>query len=178
MPYVDYINLMSYDLVSGYDTITGHHTPLYSTPQQPESSDNAIRFLDSLGVPLQKVAMGVAFYGRIFGPADSINNGLYRPGRFLRGVSFKDQARVLSPDSGYVYHWDPVAQAPYLYNASQKLFFTFDDSLSIREKTKYVLDKRLGGIMFWQLMDDRFSNGLLDIIDNTKRQWLQDHKQR
>lgn len=177
VPYVDFINLMSYDLVSGYDTISGHHTPLYSTPQQVESSDNAIRFFDSVGVPLQKVSMGVAFYGRIFGPADSINNGLYRPSRFLRGVSFKDQDRVLSPDSGYVYHWDPVAQAPYMYNASKKLFFTFDDTLSIRVKTRYVMDKHLGGIMFWQLMDDRFGNGLLDVIDNTKRQWLLDHKQ-
>ena len=33
-PLVDKVNLMSYDLVNGNSTITGHHTPLYSTPQQ------------------------------------------------------------------------------------------------------------------------------------------------
>jgi chitinase len=168
--YVDGINLMSYDLVSGYDTVSGHHTPLYSTSQQVESTDHAIRFLDSVGVPLDKVAIGVAFYARIFEHADSINDGLYRPCRFKRGVSYRDIYTVLSEDSGYVSHWDPIARAPYRYNAGQQLFATFDDSLSITLKTRYAMDKHLGGIMFWQLADDRFTNGLLDVIDNTKKE--------
>lgn len=168
-PLVNYINLMTYDLVSGYDTISGHHTPLYSTPQQVESTDHAVRYLDSIGVPRKKIAIGVAFYARIFEGADSINDGLYRPCRFKKGVSYKDQATVFSKDSGYVAHWDPIAKAPYMYNAREKLFVTYDDTLSIRLKTRYVLDKHLGGIMFWQLPDDRYSDGLLDVIDNTKR---------
>ena len=175
-PRVNYINLMSYDLVSGYDTVSGHHTPLYSTPGQVESTDHAVRYLDSIGVPLRKIAIGVAFYARIFNGVDSINNGLYRPCRFFRGVPYRDQARVLSPDSGYVMHWDPVAQAPYMYNARQHYFVSYDDSLSIRLKTQYAMDKRLGGIMFWQLPEDRFTDGLLDVIDNTKKAWLQDPK--
>lgn len=172
-PRVSYINLMTYDLVSGYDTITGHQTPLYSTPQQVESTDHAVRFLDSVGVPPAKLAIGLAFYARIFGNVDSVNNGLYRPCRFRNGVSYKDQARVLSADNGFVFHWDPVAQAPYMYNAAQKLFVTFDDTLSVRLKTEYALDHHLGGIMFWQLPEDRFTGGLLDVIDNTKKEWLQ-----
>lgn len=169
-PRVNFVNLMTYDLVSGYDTVTGHHTPLYSTPFQLESTDHAVRYLDSVGVPRSKLAIGVAFYARIFENADSINNGLYRPGRFKRGVSFRDQATVLSKDSGFVYHWDPIAKAPYMYNAAQKLFVTFDDTLSIRLKTQYALEQHLGGIMFWQLAEDRFTNGLLDIIDDTKKE--------
>ena len=169
-PRVDYINLMSYDLVNGYSTKTGHHTALYSTPEQLESTDHAVRYLDSIGVPLSKVAIGLAFYARVFENVDSINNGLYQSCRFLRGVSYKDQATLLSPDNGYVYHWDPVAQAPYAYNARQRLFASFDDSTSIRLKTQYALRKKLGGVMFWQLTEDRFSGGLLDVIDNTKKQ--------
>ena len=175
-PRVNYINLMSYDLVSGYDTVSGHHTPLYSTPQQVESTDHAIRYLDSIGVPLSKIAIGVAFYARIFDHVDSIDNGLYRPCRFYRGIPYRDQARVFSPDSGYVYHWDPVAKAPYMYNARRQHFVSFDDSLSVRLKTQYAMDKRMGGIMFWQLQEDRFTGGLLDVIDNTKKEWLQDPK--
>ncbi|HTI08939.1 MAG TPA: glycosyl hydrolase family 18 protein [Puia sp.] len=169
-PLVNYINLMTYDLVSGYDTISGHHTPLYSTPQQVESTDHAVRYLDSVGVPLKKIAIGVAFYARIFEGADSINNGLYRPCKFKRGVSFKDQATVFSKDSGYVAHWDPIAKAPYMYNAREKLFVTYDDTMSIRLKTRYALDKHLGGVMFWQLPEDRYSGGLLDVIDNTRKE--------
>jgi chitinase len=43
MPLTDRVNLMSYDLVSGFSKISGHHTPLYSTPQQVESVDNGVK---------------------------------------------------------------------------------------------------------------------------------------
>ncbi|HEY4111001.1 glycoside hydrolase family 18 protein [Puia sp.] len=168
-PLVDYINLMSYDLINGYSTKTGHHTGLYSTPQQVESVDHAVRWLEAAGVPLKKVAIGMAFYARLFQGADSVNNGLYRPCHFYRGVSYRDQATKLSADSGYVYHWDSVAQAPYKYNAKDQIFASFDDTTSIRLKTEYALRKKLGGVMFWQLTEDNFfSGGLVDVIDNTK----------
>lgn len=168
-PLVDYINLMTYDLVGGYSKRTGHHTPLYSTPEQVESTDHCVRWLDSAGVPLRKLVIGMAFYARIYAVDDSSNNGLYQPGHFFRGVSYRDQATVLSPDSGYVYHWDSTAQAPYMYNAQRRQLVTFDDSVSIRLKTEYAIGKRLGGVMFWQLADDRyFSGGLLDVIDHTR----------
>lgn len=168
MPMLDRVNLMTYDLVHGYSTVTGHHTPIYSTPYQQESADNAIRFLDSIGIPRNKLVIGAAFYARIFENVDSVNNGLYQAGTFKRGVPFKAYPNVFAKDSGFVYHWDPVAQAPWLYNAAQKLFVTFDDTTSMRLKTAYAVDNKLNGIMFWQLGEDRFSNGLLDVIYNEK----------
>jgi chitinase len=169
-PLVNYINLMTYDLVNGYAITTGHHTPLYSTPQQVESTDHAVRYLDSVGVPLHKIAIGLAFYGRVFNGVDSINNGLYQPCHFYRGVSYRDQASWLSADSGWTYHWDPIAQAPWSYNARKGLMASYDDTASVRLKTLYALHKGLGGVMFWQLTEDRFfSGGLLDAIDDAKR---------
>jgi len=32
---------------------------------------------------------------------------------------------------------------------------TFDDSISIKLKTQYAMQQKLGGIMFWQLTDDK-----------------------
>lgn len=169
-PLVDYINLMTYDLVNGYATTTGHHTPLYSTPEQVESTDHAVRYLNSIGVPPGKIAIGFAFYARVFKDVDTVNNGLYRPCHFYRGVSYRDQATWLSADSGWTYHWDPIAQAPWSYNAGKRLMASYDDSTSVRLKTLYALHKGLGGVMFWQLTDDRFfSGGLLDVIDQTKK---------
>jgi chitinase len=168
MPLLDRVNLMTYDLVHGFSSVTGHHTPIYSTPQQKESADNAVRFLDSIGIHKNKLVIGAAFYARIFENVDSVNNGLYRSGKFKRGVPFKAYPNVLTRDSGYVYHWDPVAQAPWLYNAGQKLFVTYDDTTSMRLKTAYAIKQNLNGIMFWQLDDDTFSNGLLDVIYEEK----------
>jgi chitinase len=112
--------------------------------------------------------IGAAFYARIFENVDSANNGLYQPGKFKRGVPYKAFPKVLSPDSGFVYHWDPVAKAPWMYNAAQKLFVTYDDTASLRLKTAYAADKKLNGIMFWQLGEDTFANGLLDAIYSEK----------
>jgi chitinase len=163
-PNVDRINLMTYDLANGYSTVTGHHTPLYSTPGHIESTDHAVHLLDSLGVPAGKIAIGAAFYGRIFENVDSLDNGLFRPAHFRSGMDYKYFSRRLSADSGFVYHWDPVAQAPYLYNPQRRWFVTYDDTTSMRLKTRYALDHHLGGIMFWELGGDAFSEGLLEAI--------------
>ncbi|HLX90322.1 MAG TPA: glycosyl hydrolase family 18 protein [Puia sp.] len=172
MKYVDIVNLMTYDLVGGDDTVTGHHTSLYSTPSQLESTDHAIKLLDSIGVPRKKIAIGVAFYARIYQVTDTLNDGLYQPGKFYRGVSYKDYGKIFSEDSGYRFYWDSVALAPYKYNPAKKLFATYDDSSSIALKTKYAIDNGLYGIMFWQLADDSFTNGLLDVITATNKQYF------
>jgi chitinase len=168
MPLLDRVNLMTYDLVHGYSTVTGHHTPLYSTPQQRESTDNAIRYLDSIGIPRNKLVIGAAFYARIFENVDSVNNGLYQSGKFKRGIPFKKYPQEFTQANGYVHHWDPVAKAPWMYNAKQKFFVTYDDTTSMRLKTAYAVDQKLDGIMFWQLGDDTFSGGLLDAIYDEK----------
>jgi chitinase len=168
MKSVNYVNMMTYDLVSGFATKTGHHTALYSTEQQAESTDHAIQKLMSLKVPQSKIVIGAAFYARVFETPDTAS-GLYQPGKFVRGVSFKNFTTQLSPDSGFVSHWDDQAKAPFMFNPSQHLFVTYDDKRSIQLKTKYAMDKGLGGIMFWQLRDDVFAEGLLDAIDEAKR---------
>jgi chitinase len=165
---VDKVNVMSYDLVNGFSKISGHHTPLYSTPQQKESADNAVTKLMQAGVPANKIILGAAFYGRMFGVSDTTNNGLYLPARFYHGISYSRLFDTVSAGNGFVRYWDAVANAPYAFNPQRKIEVTFDDSLSIVRKTQYVITKKLGSIMFWQLMDDKFSGGLLDVIDKTK----------
>jgi chitinase len=171
MKKVNYVNMMTYDLVNGYSKITGHHTALYSTDKQTESTDNAVQRLLALGVPSKKIIIGAAFYGRMWEGVPDTASGLYQNGKFLTSISYKNFASGLSADSGFVYHWDEQAMAPYLFNPARHLFVTYDDKRSMQEKTKYALDKNLGGIMFWQLTGDVYSGGLLDAIDGTKHMY-------
>ena len=170
MKKVDRVNLMSYDLVSGFSPVSGHHTPLYSTPKQKESADNGIQMMLAAGVPASKIVIGAAFYGRLFEVTDTINNGLYLPGRFSHGFSFNRINDTLSTANGFVQYWDSIAHAPYAFNIQRRLLATYDDSVSIQLKTNYVIKNNLNGIMFWQLADDRFSAGLLHAIDKIKQQ--------
>lgn len=169
MKKVDRVNLMSYDLVDGYATATGHHTPLFSNSQEKESTDHAVDEMLSMGVPAQKIAIGAAFYAKVWQDVPDTSYGMYQQGNYKMGVSFKNFDTQLSQDSGFVYHWDSVAQAPFLYNPQQRIFATFDDRRSIALKIKYALDKGLNGIMFWQLHDDSFTDGLLNEIDKEKK---------
>ena len=169
MPLVDRVNLMSYDLVNGYSTTTGHHTPLYSTPQQIPSVDNGVRFLDSVGVAPGKIVIGAAFYARVFGGVPPQNQGLEQAGKFKQTFNYKDFTDSLSATRGFVSYWDDVAKAPYAYSARRQEFASFDNEKSIQLKTQYVRAKQLGGIMFWELTGDRPRNGLLDCLYQAAR---------
>jgi chitinase len=168
-PLVDKINLMSYDLTNGYSTVTGHHTPLYSSAKQKESADRAIRMLDSLGVPRNKIIIGAAFYARTWEKVDSIDNGFYRQGKFKDFVNYKSFDTYFAPDNGYVEFWDSITQAPYRYSNKLKIFATYDNEKSIALKTQYAKKEKLGGVMFWELTCDKPKNGLLDVIYKNNR---------
>lgn len=172
MKKVDYVNLMTYDHSGPGSKITGHHTALYSTEQQPRSADLTVKTLIKLGVPKEKLIVGGAFYGKIFENVEDNNNGLSQPAKFKNTMTYRNAITQLSADSGWVYHWDEIASAPYLYNSSRKQFFTYDDKRSIELKTKYVIDNCLGGIMYWHLGGDLFSDGLLDVIDRVKKTYV------
>lgn len=166
-PLVNYINLMSYDLVNGYATTTGHHTPLYATAQQTESVDNAVQVLLKKGVAPEKIVIGAAFYGRVWEGVPADNNGLYQPGKFKKAVNFRQFPQQLSREAGFTWYWDDTAKALYAYNPTEHLFATFDDQQSVAGKTAYVLRQHLGGIMFWELGGDTVRNGLLQSITDT-----------
>lgn len=118
-------------------------------------------------MPAAKLIIGAAFYARIWENVPAANNGLYQPGKFKTSVSFKDFPAQLSSANGYSFYWDDSTRAPYAYNPSQKLFATFDDKQSIALKTQYVTDKKLGGIMYWELGLDLYKDGLVDTINKT-----------
>lgn len=166
--YVNFINIMSYDLVHGYSTISGHHTPLYSTQQQTESTDHAVQLLLKAGVPPNKLVIGAAFYGRFFQINEGSKVDLYMPCKFLHGFSYKFSSDSLSSENGFEKKWDDVAKAPYAVNTKRRLVATYDDEQSIAAKTGYAVANKLGGIMFWQLYDDKFHDGLLNVIDQNK----------
>ncbi|MEM8527791.1 MAG: glycoside hydrolase family 18 protein [Bacteroidota bacterium] len=164
MPVVDYVNLMSYDLVGGYSKVTGHHTSLFSTKEQARSGDQGIQALLELGVPAKKIVIGAAFYARTWENVENINQGLYQSGTFKSFVPHRIFEQRINKENGFVFYRDSIAQAPYAYSAQLQEFATFDDPVSIRKKTEYAMEEGLGGIMFWQLTNDQEDGELLRAI--------------
>ncbi|MBS1661908.1 MAG: glycoside hydrolase [Bacteroidetes bacterium] len=154
MPLVTRVNLMTYDLIGSRSPITGHHAALFSSGPQTESADHAIHYLDSLGVPCSKVAIGAGLYAREFDGVPNLNHGLFQTGKFRRLISLGRMQKL----EGFRHYWDSTARAAYSYNAATKVFLTYDDLRSITAKSQYVTDQKLGGLMFWELnLDPRGS---------------------
>ncbi|WP_018630008.1 glycoside hydrolase family 18 protein [Niabella aurantiaca] len=159
---VDFVNLMTYDLVHGYSEKTGHQSALYSALPEAESVDRCIQFFRSIHFPLQKVVIGVPFYVRAFQVNSTFNNGLFQPARFLYMRGYRRNLDSLTVANGFTRYWDDRAKAPYWFHPVRRIFVTGDDPQSLRHKMAYIRQNKLGGIMFWELFYDSFKNGLLD----------------
>ncbi|WP_323822317.1 glycoside hydrolase family 18 protein [Algoriphagus sp. C2-6-M1] len=191
MKYADYTNVMTYDQVSGVSIYTGHHTPLgdvkssdiKGTPFQahldslyqsgdnldpdPRSAEKIVDFLIQEGVNPKQIVIGSAFYGRVWKGVPPANNGLYQlsSGLHIGWMAYHQIREKYEPDSSLRRFWDEKAQAPFLYHASDSLFVSYDDTVSVALKTRYTMEKGLGGIMFWELGNDTKEKGsLLDAI--------------
>jgi len=175
--YLNWFNLMTYDFHGSWNNATAHHTNLLSSPQDTtdngaeHSFDKSVKyFIDSLGVSSRKIIPGAAFYGKCWFDVDSVNNGLYQPGKDSSGVfngGFGNYSELKNAESlGYKYYWDTLAMAPWLYDSQKKIFWTFDDPKSIALKSRYVDAYNLGGLMFWEISEDDSMGTLVNTIYN------------
>ena len=166
--YTDYINIMSYDYAGGWDAISGHHTNLYvsSGDSNQYSAHRSIQAFIAAGVPAAIIVMGMAFYGKGWQMGSTDNNGLYRKAvKPARGGGYTYLKDSLVNKNGYKEYWDATAKAPYLFNAEKKIFISYDNERSVKEKCKYVKQHHLGGAMFWEYNNDK-KEYLLKIIAN------------
>jgi chitinase len=68
--------------------------------------------------------------------------------------------------NGYVRSWDDVAKAPYLWNAEEKTFLSYEDEESIKYKTEYLKKKGLAGVMYWEHSADHEKKLLTAVLEN------------
>ena len=166
MKEVDHVNVMTYDLFNGNSSSTGHHTALYSNDQQVLSTAHAVERLLSKGVRPSQIVIGGAFYGRVWKNVADTAEGLYQKGTFKESVVYKDLPQYLA--EGFEVKFDSVALAAYAYNKKQQLFISFEDSITLRHKMKFVQTEDLKGIMFWELTQDN-QNDLVEILYKSAR---------
>jgi chitinase len=165
--YLDWINIMSYDFFNSLTRTTGHHAGLYRSEfaaATDRNADASVRQHLAAGIPRGKLVLGVAFYGRGFAGVNPLNNGLNQSyERYEADHSYAELVEKFIGKQGFVRYWDDRAQAPYLWNDAARTFITYDDPRSIEVKARYARDNHLGGVMFWELSQDR-DGELLDVI--------------
>jgi chitinase len=164
--YLDYVNLMTYDFYTSGDT-AGHHSNLYAPEdyEKDASAHKSFNLFVKAGVPPEKLVMGLPFYGRSWIMKSANKHGINMPvERNARGGGYTYIKDSLIDKKGFVRHWDEKAKAPYLFNATTNQLIVYDDEESVKLKCEYVIDKNMGGVMFWQYASDT-SEYLLDAIN-------------
>ncbi|KPL97263.1 glycosyl hydrolase family 18 protein [Vibrio splendidus] len=230
--YLDYVNIMSYDLHGAWNDHVGHNAALFDTGKDSElaqwnvydtaayggigylNTDWAYHYFRG-SMPAGRINIGVPYYTRgwqgvtggengLWGRAALPNqsecsagtgegeknncghgaigidnmwhdtdpkgnemgagsNPMWHAKNLEKGIwgsyaeAYKldpvnDPSDVLT--GTYTRNYDSVAVAPWLWNAEKGVFLSTEDKQSIDVKADYVIDKEIGGIMFWELAGD------------------------
>lgn len=166
--YLDYIFLMTYDFKGAWsNTSLGHQAGLYAPAWKPSenyTTDFSVKYLLAQGVNPKKVVVGVAMYGRRWTGVHGYKNDNPFTGNATGPIKDKsvDYKEILNEmaQGKLTYHYDDVAQAPYLFNKSTGELITYEDVRSVIDKAKYVRNNKLGGLFAWEI---DFDNG--DILN-------------
>jgi chitinase len=155
---VDFINIMAYDFSGPWVHRAAFNASLYHSQNSHWDNgfndDEALNQLENkYQVPPEKIVLGVPFYGVQFF-VDHMGNSFsnYPDGQESQLQFYEIYPMVVGKN--YSVLWDEGAKVPYLEKLKGRHVITYDDSKSIGLKCQYALDKKLGGIMIWNLGAD------------------------
>ncbi|CAF1206330.1 unnamed protein product [Adineta ricciae] len=168
---VNYVNLMTFDLYGPWDERTGVSAPLYHQPYQAESEslrnvDGLVKLWLSLGIPREKLLIGIPTYGRSF-TLTSSQKGLHAPtsgpgypGRYTKTRGFLSYYEVCEKYNSKSWQkvWLDTEKAWYMTSGDQ--WITFEDVDSAILKAQYAKAEQLAGVFIWSVDNDEFSGFL------------------
>ncbi len=175
--YMDYVNLMAYDMHGAWNDHAGHNAALKKGDDScTEVNDET--YIDYMTqtkkIPAEKLVLGVPFYGHEFPNAEALYVKMTNTPEDIF-MNYNQLAPLI--DNGWSKHWDDGAQVPYLakdsvdskWNPIERVigFFsgmqtgkqagilTYDDEKSIALKVKYaIVERKLAGVFMWDVTAD------------------------
>jgi len=166
MKYLDYVNVMTYDMGAAPN---GHNSPLHKSARFNQRSwDESIEAHVKGGVPKDKQVMGIPFYGKskknptdaekifeysvkYYEIPDILNKGTYRNKPLARKVTRQ---------------WEPTSMVPFLTDETGVNVLSYDDPESVAAKGYYVKNNGLLGAMFWEYRYDTSNHDLNKAVVN------------
>jgi Chitinase len=136
-PYVDYVNIMTYDM----DSAPSHQSAWYDPSCYCDCYHAVQAYLDA-GMPAYKLVLGIPFYGRhSFSDSPQV-------------YEYKDIVK-LSTAAGYkIDNWDSSAYVPYV-TLNGTYYCGYDNAKSIAAKGHLAIgDKGMKGMMYWHYDGD------------------------
>ncbi|XP_067095346.1 acidic mammalian chitinase-like isoform X1 [Osmerus mordax] len=164
--YLDFISVMTYDFHGNWESVTGHNSPLYQGSHDTGdliffNTDFAMKYWRDQGVPVEKLRMGFATYGRTFSLASGASgvgvptSGPAAAGMFTREAGFWSYYEICTFLPGSTIHWIDSQKVPYATKRNE--WVGFDNKESFETKVRYMKDNQFGGAFVWALDLDDFT---------------------
>ena len=171
--YVDYINIMSYDLNNSSKTT--HLSPLYTSSKDNGYGFGAVyglQIISGLGFSKNKLIIGCAGYGKAYKVNGSSSSSTYPAlgvsgtltqisgidGSFASGTLYGSAINALIKTGKYVQYTEKNSNGKvvgsYLYNSADKIFITYDSKEAVMAKYEYAASMDGVGIMCWAYTED------------------------
>ena len=148
--FVDFVNVMTYDM----GRPPRHHAALTNSAHTRISSAQSIDWHVERGIPIEKLTLGLPFYGRgINGIPGSLQ---WRHMINVDGtLGFVDRrSRKVVGLDGFEDRWDAEAQAPYWADTLGNFVMTYESPKSIAIKCEWLRQKGMLGAMYWEYSAD------------------------
>lgn len=170
MRHLDYLNVMTYDLMNRRDTVTKHHSSV-------QGSRDALQAYISRGAAPETLNLGFGFYIKWFKadpedcadaespvgcntlPLEDAETGadLGNAGAFSWHDRVPEELQHAFQRAGAGAKYDYVAGATYYYDRNQSIWFTYDEGRNgdITAKVKTIRGEiNVGGVFAWGLGED------------------------
>ncbi|WP_206506875.1 glycoside hydrolase family 18 protein [Streptomyces chrestomyceticus] len=163
--YLDWYNPMTYDYFGAWDAKgpTAPHSPLTSyngIPKAGYNTTDTIKKLKDMGVPANKLLLGLGFYGRGWqGVTQDAPGGTATgaaPGKYEAGIEDYKLLKTRCPATG------KVGGTAYAKCGTQ--WWSYDTPETIGTKMAYKNQQGLGGTFFWELSGDTANGELIKAI--------------
>lgn len=134
MPYVDFVNIMTYDMDAA-----PHYQSALVSPESYYDCKRAVGTYASLGVPYEKMLLGIPFYVRHSFDGQS---------------TIIDYRRLSSLNSNFVVdNWNDAASSPYVTYKGE-FYGSYDNPRSIAVKGRWMAALGLRGMLYWEVGED------------------------
>ncbi|MEF3114077.1 glycoside hydrolase family 18 protein [Streptomyces chrestomyceticus] len=163
--YLDWYNPMTYDYFGAWDAKgpTAPHSPLTSyngIPKAGYNTTDTIKKLKGMGIPANKLLLGLGFYGRGWqGVTQDAPGGTATgaaPGKYEAGIEDYKLLKTRCPATG------KVGGTAYAKCGTQ--WWSYDTPETIGTKMAYKNQQGLGGTFFWELSGDTANGELIKAI--------------
>ena len=146
-PYVDYVNLMTYDLDAA-----PHHQSAIKSSAAYWDCERAVNAYLKAGVAPSKLILGIPFYARHSFSASPTSIAYYK-------------IKTMDPAKYKTDNWDESAGVPYITEVSTGKFYAgYDNPKSIERKADWVLRLGMTGLMYWSYDEDDSAGTLRNAV--------------